>query len=251
ETTYPGSQSAADLRSSYEREHGRFRQSTRIMSRFIAEAPMSAGFGAMVLADNQRYLGDYAGAARRYEAGVHPPGERLPFPIPSNAARAFCWHHALAADALAPMGDTIPLRAIADTLSLGCANSFYGRDWRLQHHVRGLIAMQAGRYAEAENEFKRAIWKTIEGWSRTTIELAKAQSALGRPRDAIATLRTGYSTRLNAMGRYAPISEIDFYMAQYFAQAGERDSARVYSDYVRRAWRDADPEIRQLLVRLP
>jgi len=53
------------------------------------------------------------------------------------------------------------------------------------------------------------------------------------------------------MGRYTPISELDYWMARAFAQAGERDSARVYGDYVRSAWRDADPEIRQLLASLP
>ena len=140
---------------------------------------------------------------------------------------------------------------MADTLEARCERSYYGRDWRLYHHVRGLVAMQGERYAEAERELTQAVWTQSEGWGRTTVELAKAQAALGRPRDAIETLRSGYATRLNAMGRYVPVSEFDYWMARTFAQAGAQDSARVYAAYVRRAWRDADPEIRRLLAQLP
>ena len=71
--------------------------------------------------------------------------------------------------------------------------------------------------------------------------------ALGRPADAIATLRTAYATRLDAMGRYVPISEVDYWMAKAFAQAGQPDSARVYSGYVDRAWANAEPGLRARL----
>ena len=117
--------------------------------------------------------------------------------------------------------------------------------------MRGLVAMQGGRYAEAERELTQAVWTQAEGWVRTVVELAKARAALGRPRDAIETLRTGYATRLNALGRYVPVIELDYRMARTFAQAGAQDSARVYVAYVRSAWRDADPEIRRLLAKLP
>ena len=248
----PGeSQAASDLRSLYEREHGRIRRSSQIIGG-LKPGPVSIGFVKIIQSDNLRLLHNYAAAARQYDALVHPPTDPpVTLPFPPAGARALCWHHALAADAYAGTGDTITLRAIADTLQNGCSSSPYGRDWRLYHHVRGLIAMLGKRYEEAENEFKQAIWAPIEGWSRTVVELSKAQAAGGRPRDAIATLRNGYATRLDAMGRYTPISELDYWMARAFAQAGERDSARVYGDYVRSAWRDADPEIRQLLASLP
>jgi hypothetical protein len=149
------------------------------------------------------------------------------------------------------MGDTIHLKAIADTLERGCSRSFYGRDWRLYHHVRGLVAMHGHRYAEAEREFRQAIWVAAEGWGRVVVELANAQLAQGHSRDAIASLRTAYATRMDAMGRYVPISELDYRMAKAFALAGEADSARVYAAFVRRAWRDADPEFKRLLADLP
>jgi hypothetical protein len=49
------------------------------------------------------------------------------------------------------------------------------------------------------------------------------------------------------MGRYEPRSELDYLMALAFTRAGNRDSAEVYGGYARRAWRDADPEVKRLL----
>jgi DNA-binding SARP family transcriptional activator/TolB-like protein len=242
-----------DLRALLERERGRFRAANGALDRMVAASPASRGFADMIRADNMRSLGGGAGAARRFEASAHPPSQVFRLPLPAGSARGFCWHHALAADASASTsaGDTTWLRATADTLEAGCSRSYYGRDWRLFHHVRGLIAMQAGRFAEAERELSQARWAPVEGWTRTTVALARAQAALGRPRDAIATLRTGYATRLDAMGRYVPISELDYWMAQTFAQAGAVDSARTYAAFVRSAWRDADPEVRRRLGGLP
>jgi TolB-like protein len=243
---------AFDLRSLLERERGRFRASSAVMSRLASSFPAASGFAEMIRSDNLRLLGDFSGAAARYDAMVHNADDAPPvFPLPSFSARAYCWNHALAADAYSPTGDTIRLLAIADTLEAACTRSFYGRDWRLFHHVRGLVALHGRRYAEAERELALAVWAPVEGWSRTAVVLARAQAAQGRVRDAIGTLRTAYATRLDAMGRYAPISELDYVMADLFAQAGERDSARVYADHVRRAWSNADPEIERLLVRLP
>ena len=102
--------------------------------------------------------------------------------------------------------------------------------------------------ADAERECAQAVWTPVEGWSRTAVELAKARMASGRPRDAIAALRTAYATRLDAMGRYVPISELDFWMARAFSEAGEADSARVYRAFFDRAWANADPDVRRQLT---
>lgn len=244
-------EAAADLRVMLEREYGRLRSSNRAVDRMVRASHTGTTAAEMMRADNLRLLGQHREASRRFDVLVHMPRERLTFPLPPGSARAFCWHHALAADAMAATRDTMALRAQADTLEQGCGRSYYGRDWRLYHHVRGLIAMIGGRFAEAEQEFTQAIWAPAEGWARTTVELAEAQAAQGRYADAVATLRTGYVTRLDAMGRYVPISELDFRMARTFARWGERDSALVYAGFVRRAWREADPEIRRLLDQLP
>jgi hypothetical protein len=73
--------------------------------------------------------------------------------------------------------------------------------------------------------------------------MAKSLLALGRAREALDVLRQGYATQLDGMGRYAPRTEIDYWVARAFAAAGAGDSAKLYSDYVRHAWKDADPEV--------
>ena len=237
----------ADLRSLLARERGRFREANRIIDDMVTRSPLSAFGTEVIRADNHRYMGDYAGAVRIYESTSHS-GPQRSLPTIPGSARTFCWHHALAADASGETADTNWLKAVADTLERACRRSYYARDWRLYHHVRGLIASRAGRHTEAELEFMQAVWTRIEGWSRTAVELAKARMALGRPRDAITALRTAYATRLDAMGRYVPISELDYWMAQAFAQAGNADSARVYRAYVDAALKNAEPETRARLA---
>jgi len=243
-----GRAETSDLRSLLAREHGRVHDSNRILDKLLAEAPTSAWFVDLFLADNRRILGDHTGASRAWDRLGHGSSAPLSLPLDPSSARAICWHHVLSADALGPAADTVALRAIADTLERGCTSSYYGRDWRLFHHVRGLLAMRTGRYAEAEREFAQAVWTPVEGWSRTSVELAKARMASGRPRDAVAALRTAYATRLDAMGRYVPISELDFWMARAFSEAGEADSARLYTAFFDRAWTNADPDVRRQLT---
>jgi DNA-binding SARP family transcriptional activator/tetratricopeptide (TPR) repeat protein len=241
-----GKSEITDLRSLLAREHGRFRESTRIIETLARESPDAAWFMHLIVADNKRLLGDHAGAFRAYERLVHGATmDQTILPAEPGQARAYCWHHALGADALGPQADTILLRGIADTLETVCQQSYFGRDWVLFHQLRGLIAMRGGRYAEAEDEFSKAAWIKVEGWGRPLVELAKARMAAGRPREAISALRHGYATRLDAMGRYVPISELDYWMSVAFAQAGQVDSARIYAARVEQAWRYADPEVRR------
>ena len=243
-----GKSEITDLRSLIAREHGRFRESTRIIETLAKESPEAAWFMQLIVADNRRLLGDYSGAFRAYERLVHGATlDQTILPAAPGEARAYCWHHALGADALGPQADTVLLRGIADTLETTCQQSYFGRDWVLFHHLKGLIAMRGSRYAEAEAEFSKAIWINVEGWGRPVVELARAQMLAGRHREAIASLRTAYGTRLDAMGRYVPISELDYWMSLAFTQAGQADSARVYAGYVERAWHNADPEVRQRL----
>jgi DNA-binding SARP family transcriptional activator/TolB-like protein len=248
----PSSRTAAyDLRVVVARERGQLRAANRMMEEYQAENPGMTMFFDLVRGNNLGRLGDYAGAERVYERATHMPQHPSPlrFPLSPGMSRSYSWHHALLADAIGPSGDTVRLRALADSLVLFASGSYYGRDWRLTHHVRGLVAMHGRRYEEAVREFRAAMWGPY-GWTRSNVEMARALRALGRPRDAIAVLRDAYAAPLDAMGRYQPRSELDLLMALAFRDVGEQDSATVYGAHARRAWRDADPEVARMLEML-
>jgi DNA-binding SARP family transcriptional activator/TolB-like protein len=244
--------SAYDLRVLMLRERGQLRAANAAIDRAETDMPNAGVQTVLERGSNLARLGDYSAASLVYERSSHGPRlVTLEFPPTGTSARGFCWHHALLADAIAPGGDVDRLRALADTLAAGCAKSFFGRDRRLYHHVRGLIALQEGRWLDAESELQQARWGVAESWTRTTVALARAELNLGQPRAALAALRDAYASPLDGMGRYQPRSELDFLMGQAFRAAGERDSALVYEGYARHAWRNADPEVKRLLAHIP
>ena len=242
---------AHDLHMLLLRERGELRAANIAVDRVVADSSSFSTGAVLLRGSNLARLGRFAAAASVYELSIHGnPPKQLPFPLPAASARGFCWHHALLADAIAPAGDTVRLRALADSLAIGCAQSYYWRDRILHHHVRGLIAMHGRRWAEAEREFLQARWGVGGTWTRTNAALAKVQLELGRPNDALTTLRDAHASPLDAMGRYQPRSELDYLSVVAFRQGGMSDSASVYEAHVRRAWRDADPEVKQLLATL-
>lgn len=243
-----------DLLALLQRERGELRASVRTIERTVHDFP-ETGILELEEANSLARLGDYAAARRLDEPQGHEPDTN---PVLADAvtpvsgliggrARRFCWVHALEAEDLAGLRDTVLLATLADSIETEATRSYYGRDWVLAHHVRGLIAEIAGRPAEAEREFDAARWGH-DGWTATLVHLARAELAQHRPRAAIASLRDAYTAPLDAMGRYVPRSELDFWMWKAFVAAGATDSAAVYEGYVRHAWRDADPEVRRYLV---
>jgi DNA-binding SARP family transcriptional activator/TolB-like protein len=247
----------ADLEATLLRERGRYRDAAALLDSLLQREPTN-GAMALVLGHSLAASGMGKEAERVFErqGGGHtilvsePTGGFSNFH--GEAARAFAWPHALLADALYLAGspDTVHLRALADSVQSVGTRSYYARDWRLFHHIRGLIALRGQRWHEAEVELRAAEY-TQSGWTRTNVELARAQLQEGNARDAIETLRAAYQASLDGMGRYATRSEIDFLMAQAMSAAGRPDSAAVYAGYVRRAWRDADPSVRRRLRELP
>ena len=249
---------AADLLAMKERELGQLRASNATFAAIIHSAPAMR----LVVANSLARLGQRMVAARMYEnifiarAGTGPPSPVQP--LVGDEARAYAWHRALEADALGatwpgdapPNVDTAALRIIADSIELVSRRSYYGRDWRLAHHVRGLIAMAGARPGDAVRELRQAQWGAA-GWTATNVALAQAFLALQRPDSALAVVRATYHAPLDAMGRYVPRSDLDFLMAVAFDRLGEGDSSAVYAGYVRRAWSEADPEVRRRLTALP
>lgn len=228
-------------------ERGQAQRAIGLMDAAIAADPQSEMF-SLIRAHRLGRMGEYAEAERAFEQHVHR-GWKVHMSVPA-AARAFAWEHALLADAIAGQGDTTRLLAIADSIETIGARSYYGRDWRLHHHVRGLVAMRGRRYTEAIREFEQARFGR-PGFTRTLVELASAYLAVGKPDDAIRTLRAGYEGWPDAMARYASRSDLDRLMALSFARAGRRDSANVYSRRVRTSWAAADPEVTALLAQAP
>jgi tetratricopeptide (TPR) repeat protein len=238
---------AFDLEALLERERGQLRASNRTVDAAVAESPSLAWLNLMK-ANSLGRLGQYAEGARIVEKQSHF-AERVSFPMLGGGARGFAWHHALEADLLASSGDTTRLRALADSVEVGGSRSYYGRDWRLPHHIRGLIALAGHRYDEAIRELRDALW-TSAGWTRTNVELARAYLGKKQPSEAVKVLRPAYGEPLDAMARYAPRSELDYWMAISLRDAGQLDSARVYAARVRESWKDADPEVKRLLADL-
>jgi DNA-binding SARP family transcriptional activator len=246
---------AADMRALLLRERGQFGAAARVLDDALRRYPADSGWLLLALGDTRARAGDLTGAERAFAAAVPPePASNAGHGasnFPADWARTFTWPRALLADALWRSGnrDTVRLAALADSIQAVGARSYYARDWRLYHHVRGLIAMTGGRWAQAESEFGMARWGR-SGWTRTLVELAHAQLAQGRATDAVVTLRDAYTAQLAAMGRYVPRSELDFEMARAFAASGAMDSARVYAAHVAIAWRAGDPRVRRQLTEL-
>jgi len=240
-----------DIRVLVLREQGRYRESIRMTDAFHRghardEALLFEKLDALGRAHDARavarfFTAEVASLADTRAMQSSPRGD---------AARWFTWTRALEANALANSGfDTTRLRAIGDSMRFLGPMSYYARDWRLYHHVLGLIAMRAGQAAVAEREFQQARWG-VAGWTATVAWLARAQLEQHHGRDAIATLRQAYQGPLDAMGRYVPRSELDYLMSLSFREAGMADSASVYATRIHQAWRQADPEVRRLLSAL-
>jgi DNA-binding SARP family transcriptional activator len=164
--------------------------------------------------------------------------------LPSRYARHLCWMLTHRATALAAAGDTAQLPHLADSLEILGLQSSYGRDRQLFHHLRGLLLIARNRPAEAEREFRQAVWSLTYGYTRTNFELARALMTLGRPREAIAVLQPAFRGPLDASNLYVTHTELHEMLARAFDAAGERDSAVTHYRWVVAAWRNADPEFR-------
>jgi hypothetical protein len=222
------------------------RERGRIAASVAALADLPPGNGlSLVRADGLARLGRLSEARAIFERVGHPPGSSPPA-LTAPEARGFSWSHALEADALVRAGDTTLARSLVDSIARSGAQSYYGRDKVLHHHVRGVLFLAQGRFADAERELVAAEW-SANAWTRTNVELARARLALGHPDSAIAALRDAYMAPVDAMARYVPRTELDWWMSRAFAAARQSDSAGVYAGFVRAAWHNADPNVRARL----
>ena len=240
---------ARDILSTVDRERGEYRASATIL-----DLPEFEGL-QLVRASSLAASGNVATAARVFRSRFFNPGRISAGGSKIGArtgdeARAFAWEHALEADAIWEHADTTMLNALADSVQVIGARSYYARDWQLAHHIRGLVAIRGGRLADAERELTAAMAR-FPGWTRTNLLLARVQIMTSHPERAVPTLRRAYREPVDAMGRYAPRTDLDFEMARAFHAMGRADSAAVYAGRVRSAWAHADPETARRLASLP
>jgi hypothetical protein len=238
---------ALDLQSVVERERGEFRAAERTLRR-VSDQYHDGGL-SLLHANTLARVGSPDQAAREYETmtdhGARPEPSSPVQSLAGDRARSFAWHHALEADAI---GRSVPLsrlNALADSIERIGARSYYARDWRLYHHVRGVAAIREGRFADAVSELSQARFG-IAGWTRTNALLADAYLGEHDAVSAIRVLRQAYEAPPDAMGRYLPRSELDARLARSFAAAGLLDSAKIYARYAANAWTNPDAEVRSM-----
>ncbi|MGH7586441.1 MAG: tetratricopeptide repeat protein, partial [Gemmatimonadales bacterium] len=222
------------------RYQGRFREaleSARAFRATGADRFVTAYLEGQVLFE----LGRYAESGALFDSvarGVYG-GD----PSPAHRARTVTWNLAHVATAAASAGDTSALRRLSDSMQVTGARSALGRDALLHHHVRGLGLRLGGRTREAIAEFRRSIFSSTLGFTRTNLELGRLLLAEGRAREAAAILGPALRGAIHASNTYVTQTEIHLELARALDAAGVRDSAAVHYARVTRAWRRADPPL--------
>ena len=196
-------------------------------------APYSARWEAQVNFE----LGRYRQAAALFDSISKSGGGETP----SRKARHRAWIQTLRAEALATAGDTVLLNQIADSVQVWGQQSGYGRDRRLYHHVRGLLLAARGRFTEAEDEFRAAIFSPVNGYSRTNTELAQVLLQLKRPLDAAALAESALRGPFDGPNTYVTRADLFELAGRAYDAAGKRDSALACFRRVAEAWQHADP----------
>ena len=160
---------------------------------------------------------------------------------PGIQARQRTWMGTLQGMALAAAGDTAALRVLADTVEALGRKSVYGRDTRAHHYLRGLLLASQGRYEDAVVEYRAAIWSDPLGFTRVNYELARCLMRLGRPAEAVVTLRSALTGEIDSSNLYITRTELHELLAQAFDATKSRDSAAYHYRAVAQAWSRADP----------
>ncbi len=160
---------------------------------------------------------------------------------PGVQARHDAWNRTLLGMALAAAGDTIALRALADTVENLGRRSIYGRDRRAHHYLRGMLLVAEHRDTEAADELRQAIHSPTNGFTRINYELGKTLMRLGRPAEAVPVVRAALHGDIDGSNLYMTRTDLHELLAQAFDRLGSRDSASVHYRAVVKAWEHADP----------
>jgi DNA-binding SARP family transcriptional activator len=160
--------------------------------------------------------------------------------VPGVRARNITWFKTLYGMTLAAAGDTAALARLADTVEYWGTRSLYGRDRRAHHYVRGMLRIAEGRDAEAAEELRQAIHSPAHGFTRVNYELGRALVRLGRPDEAVSTVRAALHGDIDGSNLYITRTELHELLGRAFDRLQMIDSAAVHYRAAVRAWARAD-----------
>ncbi len=201
-----------DVRALYWRELGDWSRANAALDRWEKEGA-DRYVANMMRGNSLSRLGLYAEAEKPYRELL----ATLPREPIGEWSRMSSWITANMADAIAPSGDTVKLKQLADSVEFFSRRSYYTRDTHLPYHIRGLVAVQGNRLSEARDLFLKARWGA-HGWTRTNAELARVLDKLGDRNGAEQVRRDALGSNLDAMGRYEP-------RTTFLRELGESDPA--------------------------
>lgn len=172
--------------------------------------------------------------------GARARSDESPF-SPGVKARHLTWNKTLYGMALAAVGDTNALRALADTVESWGEKSSYGRDRRAHHYLRGMLAVARHRDEEAVVELREAMHSPTNGFTRVNYELGRALLRLNRAAEAVPVVRAALHGDIDGSNLYMTRTDLHELLAQSFDRTNARDSAAVHYRAVVGAWATADP----------
>jgi len=184
--------------------------------------------------------GDYARAADAFDSASNA-GRAFEREHPWSMARRRAWTLTLRATVAAAQGDTVAVRALADTVAAYGVQSALGRDRLLRAYIHGLALERAGRWRDAVDSLRLSAYSPTEGFTRVNLELARAYLRLARPRDAIYWLQAALRGGIEGSNLYVTRPLLREELAHAFDAAGMVDSARAEYALVARAWANAEP----------
>jgi tetratricopeptide (TPR) repeat protein len=186
-------------------------------------------------------------AARVFEASVRS-NEELSV---SRLSRDHAWYLTQAGTAWAAAGDTARLAALADRVETVGARSIYGRDQRLHHHLRALLAgTRRATESEREGHLRDALFSLPFGYSRINLELAESLLRQQRHEDAAAVAGAALRNSIQSNGMYATRTDFHEQLGRIWHAAGEADSAAVHIRAALHGWRAADPILQPRVAQL-
>jgi len=155
------------------------------------------------------------------------------------------WIYTHLASTLSEAGDTIRLAEVVARMDSLKGQSGMQRDLKYPHYAKGLLQSARGKNEAAYAEFEQASSEAIDGFGLPALEMARIALLLGRPLEAVARLQR---LLLSSYHFYITHTEHHAALAEAWAAAGNRDSARAHLRAVDRAWAGADPQVKTRLA---